>query len=1158
MRKAYIFLAALAAAVLCGTLSARADDVTFKVNANTGFWTSANPANTWASKWESTQDNPHIIIAHVSGANNMNFYDGENIQFFNSVGANTTGANTNYSISVSTGYFIKAVSFDFDCSNDEGVIVILNDGDPVESLSQGDTQHVEVTDIEETSVSFNVATINGATTFARTTNFVLTLAQQSNLAVAEAEFMEVLHKYEVYEEDDFQVGTAPGLYDEAARDAFFAALQAAHGIDDIPVDEITEQLFKQLGDNLISTFDALVASRNLTYTLPEGYKYFRVRAAMIYADEEGQDVNKYLAAERSGDKFAGRWRSLYADDPLLEIQTLWSITPNVNNFDMVSAYCKGRFNNIATSTAATLSTESDNMMAFDPVYTDTDEGITYLNIRVSAQEADKGLYLHQGGHSNGAGVEGNIVGWYTSWSYVDGPRATEWVLEPVSDEEAAAIIEAGTAAVQREQFEDDFAQLGLDANLTLAAAQADMTATDLITSAEQLSSPWTEESEGSIEALIDGDPTTFWHSAWSGGNVEPMTHYLQVALNEPTHELVRIKMTRRQATNDHITTWVVAGSNDAEAEDEAWEYIALLTTPYGSNTETVTTRGFHTKDYKYLRLYIAETTTGRGYGHAAELQLQALTVTPGSQYAALQDAADAVTAKLEELEFIPVDEITEEQGAELQSAYDGLRSLYVDPSDLRAVIAKAEALAEGIVVGTQPGYWKDNTLATNLQTLVGQAKAYDEAASYTVAKSKEFVDKLNEAMEPVLSAAIGIKTGKWYNIRFGSKETFEENGWDLEAGAAVMSSGEDEDPYEIDEALWDKIVTVAKYNVDEASGSHFVVPVAAEDVRLNSNIFVDDKADIEDAGMALFRFIAVGDSAYMIQNKATGLFIRTGVTGASVLDIHPSLFNVRAIGFGQNVIVATDLKGADNNYLHIQRSYNLLVTWNADTPGSRSGLYLDEVADVAADYKGETFQMNIRDGEIYTFCYPVNLALGEDNVGQMYTVNSAADGKITLANIDKAFAGRPFIYISGDTESYDAEAEAEPAPFVHGYEVVAEPNTYHALKGTFEKIMPGAGFLVVNEGKRNSFTVSHAIMENSTVGAHQAYIEQTGEASGEIEVIYSDEPDGIQKALANVSRNGSVYTLDGRLISRNGNLNTARRNGPGIYIINGTKVVVKM
>lgn len=52
----------------------------------------------------------------------------------------------------------------------------------------------------------------------------------------------------------------------------------------------------------------------------------------------------------------------------------------------------------------------------------------------------------------------------------------------------------------------------------------------LISNASQITSPFTQSGEGSIEGMLDNDPSSYWHSTWSGGNVPAGTHYFQIQL----------------------------------------------------------------------------------------------------------------------------------------------------------------------------------------------------------------------------------------------------------------------------------------------------------------------------------------------------------------------------------------------------------------------------------------------------------------------------------------------------------------------------------------------------------------------------------------------------------------------------------------------------
>ena len=56
----------------------------------------------------------------------------------------------------------------------------------------------------------------------------------------------------------------------------------------------------------------------------------------------------------------------------------------------------------------------------------------------------------------------------------------------------------------------------------------------------------------------------------------------------------------------------------------------------------------------------------------------------------------------------------------------------------------------------------------------------------------------------------------------------------------------------------------------------------------------------EDNDAALFRFISVGDTAYIMQNKATGLFISCAAANNNnvTLGLNPTLFKIGVTGKG--------------------------------------------------------------------------------------------------------------------------------------------------------------------------------------------------------------------------------------------------------------------
>ena len=100
--------------------------------------------------------------------------------------------------------------------------------------------------------------------------------------------------------------------------------------------------------------------------------------------------------------------------------------------------------------------------------------------------------------------------------------------------------------------------------------------TDYITSADQFNSNAKETTpgEGTYEALLDGDPTTFFHSQWSTGWADKMPHDLQVKLpgNELTELVVRYAARNNSGNYLNIPTAmdIYGGTVDAEG-NVTWE-----------------------------------------------------------------------------------------------------------------------------------------------------------------------------------------------------------------------------------------------------------------------------------------------------------------------------------------------------------------------------------------------------------------------------------------------------------------------------------------------------------------------------------------------------------------------------------------------------------
>lgn len=141
----------------------------------------------------------------------------------------------------------------------------------------------------------------------------------------------------------------------------------------------------------------------------------------------------------------------------------------------------------------------------------------------------------------------------------------------------------------------------------------------LITDASQLSSPFTEPTEGQyLSALLDGDTYTYWHSLYTSTDQSDV-HWIEVALNEPISGYLKLYVHRRvQASNDHPTKFVITASTDGYD----WVEIDTVETPY-TGKDGVFSDFFQLEiPYSYLRLSAIDCHPSyRKLWHAAEIQL---------------------------------------------------------------------------------------------------------------------------------------------------------------------------------------------------------------------------------------------------------------------------------------------------------------------------------------------------------------------------------------------------------------------------------------------------------------------------------------------------------------------------------------------------------
>ncbi len=955
---------------------------------------------------------------------------------------------------------------------------------------------------------------------------------------------------------NFKGGTQPGCYDSALLQALQDLLEEIYMVTpDAPDYDATsiEQLQTYI-EQLNQAYQAVLASK-VPFTLTTGY--YRIKSPMTFTQEvpvidegtgeettETKTFTKYMMIKKNGETINGVWGT--PEDLNVAAPALWYIT-NMGDgtFDVLSVNAQARFNNVSQSTAVTLSKDSENMMAFDPVVTDAD-GITYVDIRVSTQEANAHLYLHMGGHSSGAGVSGNLVGWSSSVNNDGTFGATEWTFEAISEADAQKIIKNYEPYENRELLLEKYDSLLAAAKENLAKA-IDIQHVKLIKSANQLSSPCSDADEGQhIEYIIDEDASTFWHSDWHGA-YEGEAHYFQVEMPENITMPIQATFTRRNNSGNQITQWGIYGTNNAEAETmESCELLLEWDTPFNSQTETLTSPEFETKGYKYLRMYcLAQSSGSNAFFHLSEFQLGYEAENPNAQFKHMGDVGKNLQKLIEEQAELEREDITIDEYNALKEAYDAFMAKFVDPAELREVLAAKKDVVEMVVIGDNPGFWSPGTNAADYKTLYDNAKKYDEEGIYTAAQSADYIEQLNSKADEIFASANKIRTDKWYRIKFPTLDDFKDHKWDEVAGKGSGNT----------ESLFGKFITASYLNENGAVESY----ITSEEIGLRNNLFLDTIPDIDpESNLDLFRFVAVGDSAYMLQNKGTGMFIKAnGTSGAVTLSVHPSLFTTAAIGYGLSAIAAKSITGAKQSYIHCQVSQNIIVTWDVNYPGSRSGLFIEEAGDVEPNYDGSVFNVSGIYGSVQALCFPMGISVPQNSEATLWGINSAEGSKLSMCKLDKVEAGRAFLLVFGNREDYDAEGFEEMTTLKHDYTIAATaPDNSHLLKGSFygESVSRG---VVLAEGN------TLAVLKKATAsiphnGGYISKGEETFDLETELEIIWDENAeDGIQTALSNVAKSGAVYTLDGRLVSKKANLNDLTGFGKGIYILNGTKVVVK-
>ena len=846
--------------------------------------------------------------------------------------------------------------------------------------------------------------------------------------------------------------------------------------------------------------------------------------------------------------------------------------------------------------------------------------VVSFNIRSSNDPEGAYNYMHCGGHSSGAGTGSWVVGW------ADG-GATRWYMTPVDEATADLWINGPEAQLRAMIEKGDSIASAFPAQLEVAIDLVGPMTDKPVASANNFYSPYHCPAEGQVAQLFDGqynNTGNFWHSNWQSNNayaysnVNGTNYFVVEDINSDINGSLIVKVARRPVANDHLTEMVVYGSNDAYVLDDdlasikaggeplyEWTQLGTLSTPYGSGSEFIYSNAIEFEgQYKFYKFVATKTTNNRGYFHMGEFQLYPVSkekMYPTTQYDVRKAEADALSAAIavwNENEF-SAESVALLEDENFITAYNNLIAaaeawgkVFVDPAPLRAAIAAAPA-ENLFVIGNQPGQWKEGTITPAV--VVAAANAYDASGTYTPAESEAHLAAIIKAEAEVWDNANKVETGKWYRISFPTEEMFDTYGWSkANIEAAINSYGIETYPALFGTTLAvGKGITTYEPVVDESGHADTVTIRTAE---VTEEWFEGDNlcffGDVEfENGEDLFQFIQATDTSYIIQNKATGLFVRGG--RPMTLSAVPSYFSANeAIGAGTNAIAYTDVLGKSYNqyiYMHAELQSTFLTGWSDKSIGTKTMLMLEEVEPVT-DAPTTDYTAKLWPGKVYTYTMPVDVTVAEG--AKAYAAELVASEEDTaivlMAFEEKISAGTPFIMIADMDGEYittndrlkqiASEVLAERGQYGkneqllansilneeyvrvsmnHGMEVDTLVTDMYSLRGTLKPVSvdPGKG-IVPNE---NGF--AH-IRIKQEISAYSAWItsdfdpKSSDVLSSLVIKIDGSVDTGIDEVLNKVAKNGNIYNAAGQLVGK-GNINTVNNLPAGIYVVNGVKVIKK-
>ncbi|MEG1861909.1 MAG: discoidin domain-containing protein [Bacteroidaceae bacterium] len=925
---------------------------------------------------------------------------------------------------------------------------------------------------------------------------------------------------------------APGYFPEELVTGYTTALEAANNILNVDGAGFTPEAINAAKAALKAAKEAVEKSG---YPMKAGY--FRFRSAIpSFLEKQGVEKAMYVDVKNN---LVLSWDTLNVKNAYF----IFKVEPAADGKNW-SVQNLGTDTYISTAPASSAIATTEEQVT-DQIFTAIGSG--QWNI---ANVTNKTAY-HTLGHSSGAGKKGTVVPYNGTIN-----SGSAWYADEITD---LVLIDSLNNAMVQIKIQ---MKLNLQMKTLLAKAKKSYDKgwvfKNLIKESTQLSTNALQTDEGSLENLLDGKTNTYFHSRWGGEAVNEY-HYLQVALKEPVSSF-RMYTYMRENEHNRPDSMVISASKDGET----WTEICSLpnendTLPYTKGTPSFDSNPINLNDsYSHIRFTVILTSWGNqkhqgkkdgdycfnGYPFFTYSEFQLYPgdgkFDPTSQNG-LYPEAKVLKSAIEEADTLKVP--TAEQIATLQAALDAYTAVFVDTEPFTTEIAAAQKLSEMATPGEEMG----QSPQTDIDALVAAVAAAKAVVFYTpetgyikTADLKAAHATLIAAKKAFLASVKSVTPKQWYYIQSRMAQLNED-------GTVREDTRYDNGIYAVKDALkWGGVV---------------------------NQVF---SAFTETAYM--WRFLAMTDSTFAIQNLATGQYmdaIAKTVTQVK-LSATPVPFFVNFIGSSQFALVP-NVK--DALPLHAQVANSAIVGWQ-DGANSASAWTFAPIVD-APEVVARSMESNTITTMTLPFAYPVSAVFGydgENNALEDHTLYSIVgkegpDGAATAIKLhayvagDIIPAGTPVIVTTGDYENaYNAEAAmgtymidlsgyadlSSLAPSTY-LDVVSAPLSANGLVGTFQSVAVshhGVGLLelgklrVVNEDKGEATGCLSGYIEESQIKTIE------GLSVDKILPIGEGDPLNIGGITNdNGSKKNTIVTLKGLPAG-----SSVKDLKPGIYIINGKAV----